>query len=139
MTLRTIFILLYFLPSVSFGQENKHIPDIKLGTVWFKDKSTRLTLNAKLTLDSFIRQIQKDTTLSVQVISFNKDFCDKCGVRSWKRATTVLTYLAKHGVSNKRLTFTNRLEGELNKVDLFLTSLKPDNMPAPIIKRQKKQ
>ena len=116
---RTVFILFYFLPCVSFGQENAHEPDIKLGTVWFKNKSTKLAQDAKSTLDSFIRQIQNDTSLTAQVISFNKDLCDKCGVRSWKRATAVLTYLSKHGVSGDRLTFTNRLEGELNKVDLF--------------------
>lgn len=138
MTLRTVFILFYFFPCITFGQSNESKQDIKSVTVWFKGNSIKLTQGTKATLDLLIRQIKNDTALYVQAISYNKDFCDKCGVRSWKRATAVLTYLYNHGISDNRLTFTNRLEGELNKVDLFLTSIKPISITAPINKRQNK-
>ena len=107
----------------SFGQ-NIVSPndDVQLGTIWFSGKSVKLTKETKATLDTFIKQIQNSPTMQVRAVSFNKDFCDKCGNRSWKRTTAILKYLSKHGVSDNRLIFTNRLEGELNKVDIFLTA-----------------
>jgi len=123
MTRRILFILLLSLPFATFGQDNDRLSDIKLGTVWFKSKSANLTKVAKATLNTFIRQIQDHPTMHVQVISFNKDLCDRCGVRSLKRVKAVLTYLSKQGISYDRLLSSNRLEGELNKVDLVLTSL----------------
>lgn len=131
---RTLSFIFLLLQLSTYGQNYDDTPDIQLGTVWFKGKSTKLTKDGKATLDSFIQQIQSNPSMHVQAISYNKDFCDKCGARSWKRANTVLTYLSKQGVPDNRLVFTNRLEGELNKVDLHLTSLFPSDTPAPIIK-----
>jgi len=127
MTLRIPFVLLLSLPFVTFGQDY----DIKLGAVWFKDKSVRLTKAAKATLDSFVIQIKANPAMNVQAVSFSKDLCDKCGIRSLKREEVVLTYLSLHGISADRLMSTNRLEGELNKVDLFLTSSSLRNTPLP--------
>jgi hypothetical protein len=128
MILRLIFILAKCFPLGVFGQDTDYVPSINLETVWFKAESTKLTKNAKITLDSLITQIKSNPKIVVQAIAYNKDLCDKCGVRSWKRATAVLTYLSKHGISDNRLSFTNRLDGELNKVDLLLTSLTQSNI-----------
>ena len=135
MILRILFVLLLTSPLVSLGQEN----DIKLGTVWFKDKNASLTKAAKATLDSIIIQIKANPTMNAQAVSFNKDFCDKCGVRNMKRCAAVLTYLSRHGISVDRLMSTNRLEGELNKVDLFLTSSSLSNTSPPVIRKRNKQ
>lgn len=132
MTLRILLVLLSFLPFVTSGQDN----DIKLGTIWFKDKSASLTKAAKSTLDSFIIQIKSNPTRHVQAISYNKDLCDKCGVRSMKRVEAVFTYLSRHGISADRLLSANRLEGELNRVDLFLTSSAFNNTPVPVIRKR---
>jgi hypothetical protein len=136
MILRILSALFLILNLTSYGQDGNNSPDIELGSVWFKEKSTKLTKDAKITLDSFMHIIQDNPTMHVRAVSYNKDFCDRCGVRSWRRATAVLTYLAKHGISNDRLSFTNQLEGELNKVDLLLTSLTPNNTPAPLIRNR---
>jgi hypothetical protein len=108
--------------------------EVQLGTVWFNNKSIKLTKEAKSALDTFIKQIQHNPTMQVKAVSFNKDLCDKCSNRSWKRATAILKYLSKHGVSEDRLVFTNRLEGELNKVDIFLTASTGD-LPHPGVKK----
>jgi len=122
-----ISLIVCYIPS--FGQ-NIISPndDVQLGTVWFNGKSIKLTKEAKAALDTFIKEIQNNPTMQVKAVSFNKDLCDKCSNRSWKRATAVLKYLSKHGVSEDRLGFTNRLEGELNKVDIFLTASISDSL-----------
>lgn len=137
MKLRISFIFLLYVPFVTFGQTTEGMPDINLGTVWFKGESIKLTKDAKATLDTFITQIRQNPKMSVQAIAFNKDFCDKCAVRSIKRAKAVLTYLSQHGVTDDRLTYTNRLQGELNKVDIVLTSLTMSNEPHPSTKRDR--
>ena len=124
MSLRIVFILFCCFPFMILGKNSQYYQDIKIGTVWFQGKSSKLSNEARLALDSFIREIQKDTTLKVQAVAYNKDFCSKCGNRSWKRATVVLTYLSRRGISEDRLTFTNILEGDFNKVDLFFVSSK---------------
>lgn len=118
----------------SFGQDGIK-DDVKLGTVWFRGKSIELTKEAKAALDIFTKQIQNSPTMQVRAVSYNKDLCDKCSNRSWKRTTVIFKYLSKHGVSANRLIFTNQLEGELNKVDMFLTASVIDS-PHPSIKKQ---
>ena len=129
-----LFVLLLIFPLASPGQDD----EIKLGTVWFKDKNIKLTITARASLDSFIIQIKENPVMHVQAISYNKDFCDKCCVRSMKRCAAVLTYLSKHGIAADRLKSTNLLEGELNKVDLFLTSSVLGNTPDPVIRVRNK-
>jgi len=111
--------------------------DVQIGTVWFKGKSPKLSKEAKAVLDTVIQRIQNNPTMQVKTVSFNKDFCDKCSNRSWKRATAVLSYLSKHGVPQNRLVITNKLEGELNKIDLFLTS-PISNSIHPVLKKRSK-
>jgi len=55
MAQRLIFVLLLSFPFAILAQDN----DIKLGSVWFKSKSARLTNSAKATLDSLSRRIIK--------------------------------------------------------------------------------
>jgi hypothetical protein len=130
----TILLFVWCVPS--FGQ-NSSI-NMPLGTVWFVGKSTYLTREAKVTLSGFIKQIRDNPKLQVKAVSFNKDLCDECGDRSWKRAKIVLSYLSKHGIPDNRLTFTNELDGELNKVDLFLISPINNNASHPVIKKRSK-
>jgi hypothetical protein len=128
-----ILVIVSCIPS--FGQTvTSPNEDVQLGTVWFAGKSTKLTKEAKATLDTFIKQIQNSPDMQVKAVSFNKDLCDKCSNRSWKRTEKILKYLSKHGVSKNRLVSTNRLEGEFNKVDIFLTASISDS-PHPGIKK----
>lgn len=122
-----ISLIVICIPSFGQGIISQN-EEIQLGTVLFRGNSLKLTKEAKTTLDIFIKQIQKSLGMQVKAVSFNKDFCDKCSRRSSKRTTAILKYLSKHGVSKDRLIFTNRLEGELNKVDIFLT---PPNSNSP--------
>jgi len=108
--------------------------DVQVGTVWFEGKSIKLTKEAKAALDTLIKQIQNNPTMQVKAVSYNKDLCDKCSKRSWKRTTAIFKYLSKRRVSENRLVSTNRLEGELNKVDIFLTASISDS-PHPGIKK----
>ena len=133
-----VAILLIVICIPSFGQGlASSKDDVQLGTVWFKGKSVKLAKEAKAALDTFIKQIQNNPTMQVMAVSFNKDFCDKCSKRSWKRTTAILKYLSKHGIPENRLVSTNRLEGELNKVDIFLTASIGDS-PHPGIKKRNK-
>lgn len=77
--------------------------------------------------------------MQVQAVSFNKDFCDVCGARSLKRTMAVLTYLSKRGIPDNKLTLTNCLDGELNKVDLFLVPPIRDSflIPHPALRKKK--
>ncbi len=129
-------LMVSFIPSS--GQKSPTA--VKIGTVWFIGKGTKLTKSARATLDSCIRQIQNknNQAMQVQAVSYNKDFCDECGNRSWKRTKTVLSYFSKHGISDEKLTFTNQLDGELNKVDLFLVLPIQNNTPHPVIKKVRK-
>lgn len=131
---RILALLFLVLHLCTYGQNHDQTPDIELGTIWFKGKSTKLTGVAKASLDKFVQQIQSNPAMHVKAVSFNKDFCNQCGVRSWTRATTVLRYLSERGIAKDRFRFTNRLEGELNKMDLYLTFAIPNNTPAPIIR-----
>lgn len=116
------------------GQDDEHFRQIKLGTISFRGGSSKLTKEARLILDSFVTVIQINLTAKVQAVAYNKDLCSVCGDRSWRRATEVLKYLSKHGVCEDRLTFTNSLEGDFNKVDIFLVSEKYKDISAYIIK-----
>ena len=113
-----VIMLIWHTPSSC--QDNNL--DQKIGTVYFIGEKAKLTKNAKATLDSCVKQIQNHSSMHVQVISYNKDFCEQCGDISWKRAQSVLRYLSKRGISKDRLTFSNQLDGELNKVDLLLVT-----------------
>lgn len=132
-----VMVLLFVWWIPSFSQYSP--ADKPLGTVRFIGKSTKLTRQAKVKLDNIVSQIKDDTTMHVKAISFYKDFCDKCGDRSWKRANAVLAYLSKHGIADDRLNLTNELDGELNKVDLFLIAPIKGHAPYPVINKKKKQ
>lgn len=120
----------------SFGQDITSSKDnVHIGTVCFKDKSSKLTKEAKATLDTLIKQIQGKPAMQVKAVSSNKDFCDKCSSRSWKRVTAIMKYFTKHGVPKDRLVFTNLLEGESNKVEIFLAASVRDS-PHPNIKKE---
>ena len=120
----------------SFGQTTTSPDDdVKLGTVWFKDKSAKLTKEAKAVLDSFLKRIQSNPTMQVKTVFSNKDFCSKCDIRNWKRSTSIFKYLSRHGVSERRLEFTNTVKEESNKVDIFFTASVSDS-PHPNIKKR---
>lgn len=119
-----VIVLSFLTLSVSSFSQSATSPqdDIQLGSVSFKKNSTKLSKKMKEVLDTMISHMQSNATMQVRAISSNKDLCPKCSKRSWKRTQAVLQYLSKHGVSEQRLVFTNRLDGESNKVDLFLTT-----------------
>lgn len=119
---KAFIVFIMFLPVVSVALDSFQQPDRTLGTVWFSRKSTRITKAARTSLNSMIGPIQIDTSLTIHVITYTKDLCEKCGLLSLKRAETVSNYLARKGVSRNRMVATNRIERELNSVDLFLTS-----------------
>jgi len=133
-SLKAFLVYMMFLPVVSVAQDSLHQPDSPPGTVWFSRKSARLTKAARASLDSMLGSIQVDTSLDIQIITYAKDLCEKCGLLSWIRAERVSNYLTKKGVSGNRIIATNRIEGELNKVDLFLTFRQPKIMRAPVNK-----
>lgn len=130
----TILVTFGNIPSIG---QNVITPndEIQLGTVWFNGKSTKLTNEARSALDTIIKQILTNPTLQVKIVSYNKDFCDKCSKRSWKRTSLIVKYISKYGISEERLLSENRLEGEMNKVDIVLIS----SISGSSLKGKKKQ
>lgn len=133
--LLSIVFVLFFFPIL--GESNDSIPDVKLGSVLFNAKSVKLTKNAKLVLAGLVEKIQSNPTLNIQIIAYNKDLCDKCGVLSWKRSERIVEYLEKKGIEGKRFAYTNRLDGNFNEVDVWLTTNQFKDIGHPAILRRK--
>jgi hypothetical protein len=137
MRLRTfILIAAVFTSSTLMGQDTT-CKDQELGKIEFKKNSAKLTVIAKAKLDSLIFVINSQLTCEVVATSYFADFCDKCGALSWNRQNTIISYLMKKGIAEKRLR-SNTLGGNANIVILTFASWPlPDSLaPHPNLRHK---
>lgn len=111
-----------------------------LGKVWFKKNSYKLNNPAKNTLDSMVAIIQNRPNCTVAVSGSMADFCDKCGVLSWDRQKSVISYLMEKGVEEKRMSFFTELTGNTNYLTFTFSSDPPINntIGHPGLRKRKK-
>lgn len=115
----TLTVLLT-LNGISFCQSTYPAPGKYIGTVIFKHGGAKLTKKAKAVLDMLVGQMRVDSSVQIVGTLSNKDLCTTCGARSWDRTQTLITYFFNCGIPEQRLSIVNRLDGESNKVNLFL-------------------
>jgi hypothetical protein len=93
----------------------------ELGNIAFKAKSSKLTREAKKTLDSLAVIINNHPNCVVFAKSLSDDGCfPKDKPVNWERTAAVLSYLAKRGIAGERLVFVTSANKDLNLVNLTL-------------------
>jgi hypothetical protein len=92
------------------------------GKIDFKKNSSKLTTTGKYKLDSLVAIINSQPGCIVLTSSFSADFCDKCGALSWDRQNEIVSYLARKGVGENRLTSYTQLTGNTDFVTLTFSS-----------------
>jgi len=107
-----------------------------LGSISFKAKSSKLTVNAKKQLDSLANFI-KSTNDGCQLIATASytDLCDRCGALAWDRTQAILYYLAKKGIDKDKMIGTSRLEGYTNFIKLSLAQMTERKQIYPNLRR----
>jgi hypothetical protein len=133
-----IFIASVFTTLTSSGQDTTCISK-NLGKVQFKKNSAKLTVTAKSKLDSMVKIINGQTICDLLLVNHYPDLCDACGALAWDRQKSVIHYLIKKGVAEKRLRFVNYFEGNTDFIELTFTSKHSTKEPRshPNLKREK--
>jgi opacity protein-like surface antigen len=94
-----------------------------LPSIIFKEKSYRLSKEAKILLGGIAQQMKNNPTCKVKVTGFVADKTKPAQQSSWEKVNAVVKYLVeKEGISEKRLVFIFGEVGDPNAVDLVGTS-----------------
>jgi len=131
-------VILFLLLTSCLTSLGQYSPckEISLGSISFKPKSSKLTVNAKKQLDSLAKFINNSNN-SCQLIATASyaDRCDRCGGLAWDRTQAILSYLTKRGVANEKMAATSRLERNSNFIVLTLAQMTERNQLHPNFRR----
>jgi hypothetical protein len=125
MKLSTTLLIFLLLTSclTSLGQSSL-CKETVLGSISFKEKSSKLTTIAKKQFD-ILAKIIKNSNDSCQLIATASytDLCDRCGALAWYRTQAILYYLARKGITKEKMVSNSRLGGNNDLINLTLAQM----------------
>jgi hypothetical protein len=139
MYLRTFIFIASILASLASSAQDSTCISKNLGKVQFNKNSAKLTITAKAKLDSIVKIINVQTFCDVLLVDQYPDLCDACGALAWDRQKSVILYLIKNGVSEKRFRFVNYMGRNTDFIELTFTSIHSttdQSSPHPNLKRK---
>ena len=137
--MRGLFLIFLLFSFYANGQHNESLLDTSTD-IFFRNKSTRLTKEAKRQLDSIAKISGSDTSLGIRLTISYRDLCDNCGGRAWDRVQRIATYLAAAGAVSGHISSVSFLDGETSKVEVSIVRwMNPSGAPPhPSLRKKKK-
>jgi hypothetical protein len=110
-----------------------------IARIQFSETSIKLTAKAKKRLDSTVLIIKMHPTCGLALTAAPGYECELCNIRNWDRATAIVNYLIKKGLSAKQIMFKYNDSQNQNEFSLVHNGNfweLPETSPHPNLKKK---